>query len=81
MGYVLFDLGLAITHDMKTIYFFDQSLLPFGRIKIDLLLVGEAEEGNTKGYTERICELCSTVSSSQEPKTFSGAVSVLVQYG
>ena len=46
MGYVFVDLGLAITHDMKTIYFFDQSLLPFGRIKIDLLLVGEAEEGN-----------------------------------
>ena len=46
MGYVFVDLGLAITHDVRTIYFFDRSLLPFGRIKIDLLLVGEAEEGN-----------------------------------
>ena len=33
MGYVFVDLGLAITHDMKTIYFFDQSLLPFWKNK------------------------------------------------
>ena len=46
MGYVFVDLGLAITHDMKTIYFSISLYYPFGRIKIDLLLVGEAEEGN-----------------------------------
>ena len=33
MGYVFVDLGLAITHNMKTIYFFDQSLLPFWKNK------------------------------------------------
>ena len=33
MGYVFVDLGLAITHDMKTIYFFDRSLLPFWKNK------------------------------------------------
>ena len=33
MGYVFVGLGLAITHDMKTIYFFDQSLLPFWKNK------------------------------------------------
>ncbi len=46
MGYVFVDLGLAITHDVRTIYFSIGLYYPFGRIKIDLLLVGEAEEGN-----------------------------------
>ena len=46
MGYVFVDLGLAITHDIKTIYFSIGLYYLFGRIKIDLLLVGEAEEGN-----------------------------------